>query len=166
MCHCLIPSLRNIGIAAILAGVLLVGTGSIVLAQQADDPDELSRRITELNAAARYAEALPLAQRLSALLEKTLGPTDPAFATSLNDLGVLYYMQARYAEAEALYKRSLAIREKALGHNHPSVALSLNNIGVLYYEQGRYVDAERLYGQSLAIRKKTLEPDHLISHGR
>ena len=66
-CHCPIHSLRNIGIAAILAGVLLVVTGSIVLAQQADDPDELSRRITELNAAARYAEALPLAQRRSAI---------------------------------------------------------------------------------------------------
>ena len=66
-------------------------------------------------------EAIPLAQRLLALREKTLNSEHPDVATALHYLAELYRRQGRYTDAEPLYKRSLAIQEQALGPEHPDV---------------------------------------------
>ncbi|MCZ6759313.1 MAG: tetratricopeptide repeat protein, partial [Gemmatimonadetes bacterium] len=49
------------------------------------------------------------------------GEQDPLFATTLNNLAVLYESLGRHGKAEPLYKRSLAIAEKALGPEHPDL---------------------------------------------
>jgi hypothetical protein len=92
-------SLKRIGIAAALAGVLLVGTGSTLLAQQADQASELEKRVIELYNAGRYSDAVPIAQRVLAIREKTLGRDHPDVALSLNNLAALYDSQGRYADA-------------------------------------------------------------------
>ena len=125
-----------------------------------DEAAALSARVTELYRAGKYSEAIPLAQRALAILEKTRGPNHLDVARALNNLAAVYQEQGRYADAEPLYKRSLAIREKALGHDHPDVATTLSNLGSVYYDQGRYADAEPLDKRSLAIREKALGPDH------
>src|SRR5262245_2472664 len=102
------PSLKKITITAALAGVLLGGTGSIPLAQQRDRANELDKRIIELYNAGRYADAIPVAQRVLALREKALGGNHPDVAKSLYHLAALYRNQGRYADAEPLYQRSLA----------------------------------------------------------
>jgi hypothetical protein len=77
--------LKRIGItAAALAGALLVGTGSIPLAQQADEANELNKRVLELYNAGRYSDAIPIAQRALAIREQALGRDHPDVATSLN----------------------------------------------------------------------------------
>ena len=76
-------------------------------------------------------EAIPLAQRVIAIHEKSLGPNHQDVATSLNNLSTLYLEQGRYADAELLSKRSLVIREKALGPDHPGVAASLGSCGAI-----------------------------------
>ena len=47
---------------------------------------------------------------------EAFGTQDPRYATSLNNLALLYRAQGRYGDAELLQKRDLAITEKALGH--------------------------------------------------
>ena len=108
----------------------------------------------------RYADAEPLYKRSLAIREKTLGPSKPEVAQTLNDLARLYTTQGRYVDAEPLYKRSLTIYEKSLGPNHPNVAIPLTNFATLYTAQGRYADAEPLYKRSLAIQEKALGSDH------
>jgi tetratricopeptide (TPR) repeat protein len=120
--------LKKMGIATAFAGALFVDTGSILIAQQTDEVNELNIRATVV----------------LAIRETTLGGDHPAVATSLNNLAVLYHDQLRYADAEPLYQRALAIREKTLGRDHPDVATSLNNLAVLYHDQLRYTDAEPL----------------------
>ena len=44
----------------------------------------------------RYDEAEPLLKRALGILEKALGPEDPDFAGSLNNLAMVYYAQGRY----------------------------------------------------------------------
>jgi len=105
----------------------------------------LNQQVVQLYNQGRYSEAMPLAQRALAILEKALGPNHPSVAVSLNNLAELYQAEGRYAEAEPLYKRSLAIREKALGPVHPDVAASLGNLAQLYKDQGRFADAEPLF---------------------
>jgi tetratricopeptide (TPR) repeat protein len=148
--------------------IFLIATAVLVLTfwftppslAQSSAANELSRRVSELYQAGRYAEAIPLAQRALAVREKALGPNNPAVATDLGWLALLYYSQRRYAEAEPLLKRALAIQEKAFGPDHPDVATALNGLGKLYYTQGRYSEAEPLFKRALAIQEKAFGPDH------
>ena len=75
---------------------------------------ELDGQVSELNKAAKYSEAMPLAQESLKLREEALGPNHPDVAISLNNLADLYMRQGRLAEAELLFRRSLAIKEKIL----------------------------------------------------
>lgn len=102
----------------------------------------------------RYAEGEPLFRRALEILEKSLGPDDPAVASILYNLATLYFRQGLFSEAEPLHKRSLEMREKSLGPNDPAVAGSLYNLALLYFGQGRYAEAEPLYKRSIAIMEK------------
>ncbi len=43
------------------------------------------------------------------------GEQDPRYATTVNNLALLYDAQGRYADAEPLYQRALAIYRRRLG---------------------------------------------------
>jgi tetratricopeptide (TPR) repeat protein len=93
-------------------------------------------------------------QRALAIREKALGPEHPDVATSLNNLGALYYAQGQYEKAEPLYQRALAIREKALGPEHPGVATCLKNYALLLRNTDRPQEAAALESRARAIRAK------------
>jgi tetratricopeptide (TPR) repeat protein len=162
---------RRIGIlsrlldAFFLVGACLSVTLSVIsvsapsFARQ-DEAAVLEQKVTELFAAGRFREAVPLAQRVLAINERRFGPDHPIVANSLYNLAMLYVNAGSYADAEPLYRRALAIYEKARGPTHPEVADALDNLASVYNYQGRYADAEPLYKRSLAMREKALGPDH------
>jgi tetratricopeptide (TPR) repeat protein len=80
----------------------------------------LKEQVTSRYEAGRYAEAIPMLQRLLALQEKTLGPEHLEVAYSLYYLAESLNHEGRLAEAEPLYTRALAIGEKTLGPEHPT----------------------------------------------
>ncbi|HEY9749534.1 MAG TPA: tetratricopeptide repeat protein [Allocoleopsis sp.] len=92
-------------------------------------------------------------------LQKALG-LEKDFATSLNNLALLYESQGRYEEAEPLYLQVLELDKHLLGEDHSDVATSLNNLALLYTYQGRYEEAEPLHLQALELRKRLLGEDH------
>nr|XP_056713290.1 nephrocystin-3 [Euleptes europaea] len=106
-----------------------------------------------------YGFAL-LRQRALQLEELTLGKDSSDNARTLNELGVLYYLQNNLETAELFLKRSLEMRERVLGPDHPDCAQSLNNLAALYNEKKHYDKAEELYEKALNIRKRALAPDH------
>ena len=55
-----------------------------------DEAAALSARVTELYRAGKYSEAIPLAQRALAILEKTRGPNHLDVARALNNLAAVY----------------------------------------------------------------------------
>ena len=59
-------------IAAALAWGLVLAPPA--LAQQGDDADALNAQITKLFGEGKYADAVPLAQRVLTIREKALGP--------------------------------------------------------------------------------------------
>ena len=106
---------RICGLAIALAVFpgLVVGLGIDAQARsQANEAEALTAQLTTLYQQGRYAEAIPLAQHLLAIREKSFGPNHVTVEASLNLLATLYYDQGRYAEAEPLYKRALTIAEK------------------------------------------------------
>lgn len=125
-----------------------------------EEADALAVQYTALYNQGRLSEAIPMAERLLAIREKSLGPDDPDLATLLNNLAALYTEQGRYSAAEPLYRRSLAIKERAFGPDDNSNITTLDNLAELYRVQDRYLEAERLYRRVLAIRERVLGPDH------
>ncbi|NEQ83522.1 MAG: tetratricopeptide repeat protein, partial [Moorea sp. SIO2I5] len=124
------------------------------------EAERLNQQVVQLYQQGKYAEAIPLAEKVLAIRKKVLGDNHLDVANSLHTLGFLYYKQSKYAEAEPLFQKSLAIRKQQLGNHHPNVATSLNNLGLIYSDQGRYTEAEKMFQQSLAIRKQQLGDNH------
>src|ERR1041384_5341430 len=129
-------------------------------AAQVEEANRLNDRITELYQAGRYDEAIPLAERILAIMEKLAGREHIYVAQSLSNLALLYEVKGDYERAEPLYQRSLAIFEKKLGTDHLNVAQVLTNLAALYVAKGQYARAEPLFQRSLTIREKNLGDEH------
>ncbi|XP_051970799.1 nephrocystin-3 isoform X1 [Xyrauchen texanus] len=106
-----------------------------------------------------YGFAL-LKRRALQLEELTLGKDSADCAKTLNELGVLYYLQNNLDAAKVFLSRSLEMRQHVLGPEHPDCAQSLNNLASLHSERKEYESAEELYERALDIRKRALAPDH------
>lgn len=147
---------------ALMTGLALITSASLCTSSfaQKSDTAALSARISELGRAGKYSEAIPLAQRQVADLEKSSGPVNHDLAGALNNLALLYGNQGRDGEAEPLYKRALSILEKTDGLDRVGIAPELNNLAALYERQGRYAEAEPLFKRALAIREKALGQAH------
>ncbi|XP_068092377.1 nephrocystin-3 isoform X2 [Hyperolius riggenbachi] len=130
--------------------------------EQAEQLRKRSLRIRQKAARRKgsmYGFAL-LRRRALQLEELTLGKDTADNARTLNELGVLYYLQNNLETAEMFLKRSLEMRERTLGPEHPDCAQSLNNLAALYNEKKQYDKAEELYERALDIRRRALSPDH------
>ncbi|KAL5006057.1 hypothetical protein ScPMuIL_017215 [Solemya velum] len=102
----------------------------------------------------------PLKRRALQLEELALGPDSPENARTLNELGVLYYLQNNIETAESFFRRSSEMRECILGPDHPDLAQSLNNLAALYNDRKQYDKAAPLYERALHIRSQFWSPDH------
>uniref|UniRef100_A0A673G3W8 Nephrocystin-3 n=1 Tax=Sinocyclocheilus rhinocerous TaxID=307959 RepID=A0A673G3W8_9TELE len=101
-----------------------------------------------------------LKRRALQLEELTLGKDSADCAKTLNELGVLYYLQNNLDAAKMFLTRSLEMRQRVLGPDHTDCAQSLNNLAALHSERKEYESAEELYERALDIRKRALAPDH------
>ncbi|XP_061877660.1 nephrocystin-3 isoform X2 [Entelurus aequoreus] len=101
-----------------------------------------------------------LRRRALQLEELTLGTDSADCAKTLNELGVLYYLQNNLDAAKVFLTRSLQMRQRVLGPDHPDCAQSLNNLAALHTEKRDYEAAEDMYERALDIRKRALSPDH------
>ncbi|KAM7369842.1 hypothetical protein PAMP_011132 [Pampus punctatissimus] len=101
-----------------------------------------------------------LRRRALQLEELTLGKDSADCAKTLNELGVLYYLQNNLDAAKVFLTRSLEMRQRVLGPDHPDCAQSLNNLAALHTERREYETAEDMYERALDIRKRALSPDH------
>ncbi len=81
-------------------------------------------------------------------------------ASSLNNLGEIYYKQGKYDQAESLFIQSLNIRKNIFGEKDFDTAQSLNNLALLYQNQRKYKKSESLLFQSLEIMKNILGENH------
>lgn len=90
-------------VAAVLA---LSCVTALPSAAQSNDIDALNKKITELSQEKKYAEAIPLAQRVLEIRERTLARDHPDIAAALMTLAGLYRAQGRNTDAETLEQRA------------------------------------------------------------
>ena len=98
-----------------------------------------------------------------ALQVLTLESFPEQWATTQNNLAMLYDNQGCYNEAELLYQQVLTIREKVVGPEHPDVVIGLNNLARIYYRQGRYNEAMQLFQRALAMSENILGSLHPLT---
>jgi tetratricopeptide (TPR) repeat protein len=91
--------------------------------------DSLQRRLHELYEAGLLEQAIPVARELRDLQRQRGGEALPDFATSLNNLAVLYHEMGDHAAALPLYRQALEVRRTALGEDRPHFALRGGGVG-------------------------------------
>ncbi len=122
--------------------------------------NQLNETVAQLYQQGRYEQAFQYAILAHNLIRQELGENHPAYATSVNNLALLYKDQGNYADAEPLLRQACEIWRTRLGQDHPVYGTSLNNLGRLYQEMGNYVEAELLYRQASGIDRAALGEDH------
>ena len=140
--------------------VLAPSSGAAGQGSEIEEARQLNKRALELSSAGRYDAALPLAERVLALMEKARGPSHADVATAANNLAEVYRLKGEYSRAEPLFLRALSIQERASNAGNADIANTLNNLAELYKDQGNYARAEPLHQRALAIREKVFGPQH------
>ena len=135
----------------LLAGVLSLLLWPAFTASQETSWEKYMEAAGKAYQQADYVKAEKLVKAALREAEK-FGEQDPRFATSLNNLALLYDNQSKYAEAEPLYRRALFVLTKALGPDHPNVATTLENYAVLLRKMDRDNEAEKMEARAQAIR--------------
>ena len=155
-----LQSWRGVPLASVCLVVGWLAWPGDLSARRADNPAVLDRQITELQNAGKYADALPLAQRLVALNKARYGEKSAKYATALDRLAATYFFQGQYTEAEPIYAQVLAIRTKVLGPGHESVLSTIVTLADLYRLSNRPQMGEALLQQGLAERERAVGPHH------
>jgi hypothetical protein len=125
---------------------------------QTQGPEELgllNSQLQDLYRQGKYAEAIPVAEKILSTTENLYGLAHLETTVSLNNLALLYIVKERYVEAESLSRKALEILQNQLGVNQPYAASTLYNLAEIYENTGRSAEAEQLYRKSKEIRKKT-----------
>jgi len=84
-----------------------------------------------------YASAEDLLREAAALQERTLGPTHPDLANTLNNLGVVCEITDNPIDAEHYFRRAYTIATATLAPDHPFVATSRKNLHDFCAARGR-----------------------------
>jgi tetratricopeptide (TPR) repeat protein len=183
--------IRQAFVVAVLASAGLAGAEEPPYKRllQGDDARKaaaLQKRVYDLWAARKFAEAVAPAEELLALRKGVQGeghweaadaarwvrtlrqaaalPADKQ-ASLAETYGLMRKANAlqwhgKYAEAELLFRQELAIEEEVLGRKHPHTASTCNALAVNQQAQGRYKGAEPLFRRALAAFEEVLGPRH------
>ena len=122
--------------------------GDRTKAQDAADPEALSRQVEQLYQVGMYFEATEIAKQALAVAVRKFGPEHQVVAKAVNNLGTLYFILGRDADAEPLFNGALAILKKALGPDHPAVAAAYSCLAELRIEQREWARAAAYLRQS------------------
>ncbi len=139
--------------------------------QTVEEGERLLAQATELEAAGKYRDGIPIAERAAALFESLLGPMAPRVADASMELGALQFGAGNYSAAAQAFGRALTIREKAPSPDPLAIATTLGALANATRGTGQLVEAGELFARSLAMQEKTLGKDHvdvartLISYG-
>ncbi|XP_041472246.1 nephrocystin-3-like isoform X2 [Lytechinus variegatus] len=119
------------------------------------------RKQAQTQLSAHQVRALSALRRRTLQMEQlTQGAESADLARTLNELGMLYYLQKNYRSAESYFQRALDMRESVLGPHHVDVAQSLHSLATLHNDRDQTNQAEELYERALAIRSSNMPQDH------
>ncbi|UJR11993.1 hypothetical protein I4U23_016171 [Adineta vaga] len=108
----------------------------------------------------RNEGALHLFDKSLSIRTKTLKPSDPSIADTINAIARVYFINGKLEQAFELYKKALDIFHKAFGEDDLTSAMTYTNMGVVCRAQEKYSEALDYHLKALDIRKRHLPSDH------
>lgn len=102
----------------------------------------------------RYAEALPLAQRVVELTEAA-ADRDVELPIAYNNLGATHLRLGNYAEAEASYRKSLELVESRQGISSRRLLVPLAGLGAAYAALDQHLLAAESFVRALAVSRRS-----------
>src|SRR5262245_3446271 len=128
--------------------------------------DVLDRYVSLLLRTGRYADCVPVAERLLKVRTANAGGDAIAAAGARNQLALAYKLSGRVRDAIPLYEGTLAAfqRNKDIS-NSPVTATVMHNLAAAYVTAGRTADAEKLYLAGLALAEKAPSGDKFLPQG-
>ncbi|HZH90996.1 MAG TPA: TonB family protein [Pyrinomonadaceae bacterium] len=118
------------------------------------EADNLNVKAVGLYQAAKYDEALPLAEQVLKLREAAVGSDHQAVADAHKNLGAIYLAKGKADKARKHYTHSLSIYEKNPAANKANIYKLLDALGVLErFAFNNYPAAAEHYERSLALRQ-------------
>lgn len=106
--------------------------------------DVLDEHFEMLFKAGRYAECVPVAERLARVQIARSGKDSLPAAAAVNRVALAYKLSGRVKEAGLLYEHCLGVFRK-LRPDSPDTAQLMHNLAAVYAATGRGEEAERLY---------------------
>jgi TonB family protein len=128
-------------LAACIAGCVAVWAAGPAGAVTDADRIDVNKQFREAFDARRYAEALPLAEKVVALTEEQYGKDARALVNPLTNLGTVHYRLKDYAAAEKEYQRSVSILEQTAGTTDRQLLRPLQGLGAAHFAENEFVDA-------------------------
>jgi len=86
--------------------------------------------------------------------KKVFGEDHPDLATTLYNLGLLYYNQNKYSKAKPLLKKAIDIMEKSFGKESPLIVLHLTNYADFLQKTHKNREATIMKNRVKAIQEK------------
>ena len=148
-----------IGQVVLIIAIIFLAAANASGQEDLETANTLNQQVIKLYNEGRYQEAIPLAERSLAIVEKALGPEDRRVAISLNNLGLLYQATGEYSRAEPLLQRSLVIRELETATTLELQAFQLYYVNMFSYVRDSW-EAIPLAERALTIRENALGPEH------
>lgn len=105
----------------------------------------------------RFSEAEALYRKVLEIQEMV---GDWRAATTLNNLGNVYFAMHDLGKAHNAFQRSASQMEAQLGPDHPDTASVINNLSRVLAEEGDEEEAARMFKKSLEVLKRTLGDKH------
>jgi tetratricopeptide (TPR) repeat protein len=154
-------------VAEMLGQVTAVLENAGTLADDADD--KLAKLLMRLRSLAldylielgdSMPQAIAVGERLTADVERTLGPDHPDTLNARDSLAASYQTAGLIADAIPLFERTLVDRERTLGPDHPDTLTSQNKLAAAYQDAGQANEAILMFRLALAARERLLGLDH------
>ncbi|MBV9072284.1 MAG: serine/threonine protein kinase, partial [Acidobacteria bacterium] len=110
-----------------------------------------------------FSSAQPQLERAVELRKNALGPDDPDTLASMNELGVLYNLEAKYGAAEALLSQVLEARRRVLGKDHKDTLTTMAALGTVISYAGDDTRAARVLSEALQADLRVLGQDDPVT---
>jgi CHAT domain-containing protein len=144
--------------------LLLLAAGG---ALQSDEPSlaELQQSAADLEAASKLADALPLREKIVAMVRREQGADSPAAAQALSELANNLRRQNKLALAEAPAREALEIRVRKLGQKDLATISSYGQLVDILNHARKFDEAEAPAREMVALREEAFGKEHLETAG-
>ena len=97
-------------------------------------------------------------------MKDNYGDDHPEFATSLNNLALLYELMGDFERGGTTLSAMQRDPIRCSESKHPAYANVLNNLGTLYRDQGKYAPARTFLTESLEAHRVAYGNNHPRCH--